>query len=468
MFVRLLQALVLAALAAAPLFAGGENQDPQPTEDRFFTVVLGDEERAEYEFIPAEKREEYRRIHWARLDPTPTTGINEREMEHQLRVVRAIRNNRDRFGLFVWDDRARAIIRFGEPASAREFIDEAGPVPREIWSYTDMALWFEDRGGDGSYEQGFAQGVPPEEAFRAVSLDVQRGREPAIVGARRWADLPEMNDRGRPVGEEIPFVFDVTCFKGAAGGTDVVVGMMAPNGELVFEGEGRERNARIRRRIALRDSTFEIVAGSEEELVHTVNGDRVETGWLVTADSFAMGPAGYQLVLRLDDRLSGGRNILMTDLVVPRFDGPSIRVSDLTPALRVSTSFREPGLYERRGHRIVPRPARIFAAGEKVYVYFEVYNVTADRDGRYYYGVTYHLEGTEGERDFRFSGEGVRDRGGPGNGRTFGSVGRGPDSSRSIVIDTGDLPPDEYTLQVEVTDQTSRVTDRAEASFVIR
>ncbi len=500
---RLLLTLALVTLlsiAAAPLFAGGENRDPRPTEDRFFAVVLGDVERAEYGFMPAEEREEYRRMHWARLDPTPTTGINEREMEHQLRVVRAIRNNRDRFGLFIWDDRARAIIRFGEPSSVRKFIDEGGPLPGEIWSYPDMVLWFEDRRGDDSYRQGFARrgtgapgigeeleiryldtearGIPPEKAefnsrkavekaFRAISLDANRGRELALRGAHRWADLPELNDRGLPAGKEIPFLFDVTCFKGAGGGTDVVVGLMAPNGEFAFEGEGRERSARIRRRMALRDSTFEIVAGSEEELVHTVNGDRVETGWLVTADSFAVEPAKYQLVLRLDGRLSGGRNILMTDLVVPRFDGPSIRVSDLAPALRVSTSFREPGLYERRGHRIVPRPARTFTAGEEMHVYFEVYNVTADRDGRYYYSVTYRLEGTEGERGFSIFGGGGRDRGGPGTGQTFSSVGRGPDSGCSIVIDTRDLPPDDYTLQVEVTDQTSRVTDHAEASFRI-
>ena len=122
--------LVLLASAAISLLlpfaarpARGVVNEPEPWEERFFTVLLGGEERDAYENLPEPERAEWRRIYWSVWDPTPTTETNEHEREHQDRVVRAIRDFRDEGDRFIWDDRAQAAIRFGFPERVDDFAD---------------------------------------------------------------------------------------------------------------------------------------------------------------------------------------------------------------------------------------------------------------------------------------------------------------------------------------------------------
>lgn len=326
--------ILLICAAAAPAFGGVETTEPLPGEDRFFTLVLAGAERVRYEALPEDQKERFRTVHWARLDPTPTTEINEIEMEHQRRVVAAIRRFRDMLGFFVWDDRSRAMIRFGEPDSINTSPDEA-PVATALWVYADFALWFEDRAGNGVYGQGLAP-------------------------------LP-------------------------AGGAEI---------------------------------RFDEVGGLP-------------------------GEARY------------------ADVDVPDYSGSYVRVSAPVTAAKISTSFRENGLYARRGFRIVPRPAGVFRRGEPAAFYFEVYHVTADRDGRYYEEVTIRVEGGPGAAwTARFEGS-ARGELAPGRAATFGSVGREPDSGKSVTLDTTGLPPGAYTLVIEARDLTAEATDSARAAFTV-
>ncbi|MFH1681033.1 MAG: GWxTD domain-containing protein, partial [Candidatus Eisenbacteria bacterium] len=134
------KALVLLVLlaGAARAFGEVEYREPNPSEERFFTVILTDEDRAAYESLPPEERAAWKRRYWASVDPTPTTDENQRETEHQRRVVETIRLFRDKEDRFVFDDRARSTIRFGTP-KRRELlvgevvIHEGLRTPREFW-----------------------------------------------------------------------------------------------------------------------------------------------------------------------------------------------------------------------------------------------------------------------------------------------------------------------------------------------
>lgn len=488
---------LLATLAAhLPLRAGVETDEPHPMEDRFFTIVLSDEDRAAYDFMPDEEKEAFRSAYWARLDPTPTTRINEREVEHQRRVIAAIRRFRDISGFFIWDDRTRAHIRFGEPVSRRPLRDD--PVPREVWHYPDMILWFEDLSLDGTYREGHVRPAPEnrdtgaepdtrrpdtegegrpadfskddsklavERAFQALSLDPRRGWELAAAGHERWEETPELNEYDHGEGEEIAFLFDASSLAGAGGKTDLLVGMLVANEALTFEGAGTGVSAKLRRRMALRDTAFAIAVQSEGLLDHRVAADRRDGGWLLTIDSFAVAPGPYQLVLRIDDLLSGGRGILITEMEVRDFREPTILVSDLVFASEISKSFRVKGLYERRGHKIVPRPARTYPPNDEVLVFFEIYHVSPGRGERHYCDVTYRLEGKKRGGFAGFFGGTDEGRFEEGESRAFSSIGRGPASARFITIDTNGLPPDEYRLTVEARDATTGEVARSEAVF---
>ena len=86
-----------------------------------------------------ELRREWLRRYWKLRDPTPTTNVNERQIEHQRRVAHA----RQRFPWKeepFWDERGRIYILFGQPDTviSEVFDIREGPgfVPaREDWLY---------------------------------------------------------------------------------------------------------------------------------------------------------------------------------------------------------------------------------------------------------------------------------------------------------------------------------------------
>ncbi|MFH1277502.1 MAG: GWxTD domain-containing protein [Candidatus Eisenbacteria bacterium] len=465
--------LVCSFAAAVPLRAGVETDEPRPMEDRFFTVVLSEEERAVYEFLPDEEKGAFRRARWARLDPTPTTEINEREREHQRRVVAAIRRFREISGFFVWDDRARALVRFGEPLSVSA-PDGGDGVLREIWFYGDFVFGFEARSGEGSYRQGIrispsgrtAEGEAGtreamDEAFRAEGLVPEEGRRLVGEGARLWDEVPERNGFAPETGRSVGFVHDYWAFPGADGKTDVLVALLVPDSASVRDGAP----VIFRRRAAIRDSVLAIVArGEDTALRGGVGGD--PAGGFVTVDTFSVAPGEYQLVLRLDEEGAGPREIRFTNIVVPDYGGPDIRVGGPVVAGKVTTSFRQKGLYERREHRIVPRPGGRFSRGETVHFYFEIGHVREDRDGRYYMEIDYRLEGPPGDWAASFGGtDGGKFE--PGRIEKFASVLRGPGGGRHIALETAGLPAGAYALVLEARDLTSDRTDRVSADFTI-
>ena len=52
-------------------------------------------------------------LFWRKIDPTPTTPVNERRLEHYRRVNYAIQNFSE--GRIPWDRRGDVYVRFGHP-----------------------------------------------------------------------------------------------------------------------------------------------------------------------------------------------------------------------------------------------------------------------------------------------------------------------------------------------------------------
>ena len=84
------------------------------------------------------------------------------------------------------------------------------------------------------------------------------------------------------------------------------------------------------------------------------------------------------------NRLGGWKD----EVRIPRFDKSTLAMSSLVLASSITPST-EAGLFIRNGLRIIPAPAKRFARQQPVYVYFEVYNLATDGEGKSSFQVEY-------------------------------------------------------------------------------
>ncbi|MBM3321273.1 MAG: GWxTD domain-containing protein [Candidatus Eisenbacteria bacterium] len=494
--------LLLFAACAVPARGQGESGEPHPREDRFFAVVLSDEERAAYEFLADDRKAAFRRKHWGRLDPTPASEENEREMEHQRRVVEAIDRFRDRSGRFVWDDRAKAWIRFGRPAGI-EFLRGAleGDTfvpPREAWRYDGALFWFEDRELSGAYRFGDGEGALPAtadtrrrvETGEGFAWDVMGEEDPAAARARAlaafsldstgvgirtreglewWERVPERNEHASPP-SELVLEPSVSVFGRPDSLSSVLIGVGIPAGPLgrAREVDSGRSSMRIEMRTALRDSTFSVAATGRKEIILDVAPGVEPPLRLVAVDSLVSEPGPYRLAIAVEDLAGGGGGVFEADIDVPDFTDGSMRMSDLLFAEKATTDFRQKGPVRRGDYRIDPRPDRAFRKGERVYVYFELHGVKPDRDGRFYTEIVFSLSSESGAPfSARFGGT-EKGRLSEGSAAEIGNVSRASSSVHAIAIETSGLSPGAYALVIEARDLSSGEQARGAGRFIMQ
>jgi GWxTD domain-containing protein len=490
-------------LALFLLFAGfgcAFAEEPHPSEDRFFTIILTDEDRAAYESLSEQERPEWRRRYWASVDPIPTTDENHREREHQQRITEAIRVFRDKHGQFVFDDRARAYIRFGKPTRRERLegevlLHEGIRAPHEFWLYGDMILWFEDRRLSGYFEEGLtrvASGIGAtdqylredtgwqvdeellfEESFdrflevRNIEVDPVLARRYTDRGRHRWREVPEINEYDFEEGKELRFIFDVSHLAGSAGRTVLLIGFLIPLKDVAFEMREGIESAVLQRQAVLYTQDYIPVDARSVNLAH-VRDPVSGSNWIATSDSFEADPGSYVLALRVIDPVSKNQGLFKTGVNVPSFEGDSIRISDLVFAGAVTAEGAREGTFARGEYRIVPRPIRIYGPEEDVTIYFEIYHIETGAGGRGLYEVEYTLFGTKAERFVSFFGGSSEGKLEQGIGQAFQTQSPGPTARRHIRLDTTSLPDDRYTLTIDVTDLANGSTDRASAQFVVK
>ena len=77
------------------------------------TLLLSAKEFETFRMIRGEEKRAFTNLFWRKIDPTPTTLVNERRLEHYRRVNYAIQNFSE--GRIPWDARGDVYIRFGHP-----------------------------------------------------------------------------------------------------------------------------------------------------------------------------------------------------------------------------------------------------------------------------------------------------------------------------------------------------------------
>jgi len=261
-----------------------------------------------------------------------------------------------------------------------------------------------------------------------------------------------------------PFHYYVTQFRSEKkGGTllDIYYGL--PTSELIFKQETpTSYKATVENGFALFDTLWNVKGRIRNRVVLNSKGRPDQRAGSIHVDKLSMLLRGGQraiLSVQAKDVNSGRVEAYQQKLEVAKFDSVTLAMSDLVLAGSIAKAdSTSEGKFVRNGLVILPMASRSFRRGQKIHVYFEVYNL-----GR---GKTYGETEYEVEHAIRQGGKFSR-------GTIIGTIGRflggstqsvgvtriikGLRSSefQDFTLDSSTMPSGAYTLIITVRDLKS-------------
>jgi hypothetical protein len=170
----------------------------------------------------------------------------------------------------------------------------------------------------------------------------------------------------------------------------------------------------------------------------------------------------YRLAVSAQSLTEGLQAAYRTNVARRDFDR-ELAVSDILFAQKIGP-VGDNSAFARGPLEVVPHPIRRYAVGTPVPVYFEVYNLGLDEDGRSNYKIEYRVLPHSGEKKGfaeRFSGEAAV------FASRFDGSGYNAHEPLHLVIKSENLKPGLYDFMVTVKDEYWQSIERRQATFRI-
>ena len=403
-----------------------------------------------------------REVFWLEQDPTPTTQVNERRVEHYRRVHFARSNFAE--GLEEWhgrgwDRRGDVYIRLGHPdhqswsdylvfetdekvakvknrlnmmaANALEEVSPSKhvhgqsrssygfgvesetselrgvptfPIPRrrsvmldgselgykwESWIYAEIGggieITFLDPTGSGFFD--FAP-IPPNSPNHALWSRMA----PETVVAQVVSHTPSIyvHDYG---GDPLDLYMYTANFRASDRETAMEAYMGVPMAALTPSGDS---HLMVDREVVVYDRSLRPVFRDSVRMAEAISGQAEKGTLMVDQVRAALSPGQYLLGTQVRDPVSRKVQVHKTYVAVSSFRGEALALSDLELAGQIVEVGEQAGKFQKGDLRVVPLPSKIFAKGQPVYLYYEIYNLSRDAFGQTSYRVEYRLKGVQG------------------------------------------------------------------------
>ena len=287
----------------------------------------------------------------------------------------------------------------------------------------------------------------PEQVFRALkskalSLYLPEDLTEPLTSHVATVDFRGSRDSSRvEIYLEVPVEEITPTEQGWAGERSVVV----------YDRTWREVHRSIDR------SPLQVLPGFDEEILDVM--------------AFNLQPGDYFMAVKVRDPKSKRTQVVRDSLHVESYVGERLRMSGIEMARRIEPATEE-GKFVKEGLEVIPMPSLTFKRNKDVFLYFEIYNLTRDAQGRTHYRIDYTLR---------------RLKGGIGNpilsglGRLIGrrkkedevttsheSRGEATQEIIHTALDLRKGKKGDHTLQVTVTDLNSGIGVSRQTSFVLR
>jgi GWxTD domain-containing protein len=472
--------------------------------DKDVTYIITEEERKAFKKLETDdERERFIEEFWRRRDPDPDTDENEYREEYYERIAYA--NEHYASGIPGWKtDRGRIYIMWGKPdevethpsgGSYQRSPEEGGgstsTYPFEKWFYrylpgvgSGIEIEFVDPTGSGEYriarnpdEKDALLNVPGAGLTMAEEMGLSdKSQRVANVGGignpnyLRESDSPfsrlqiladlsrppqiKFNDLASavntPVIEDNPLNFDVRVdfFRQSDERVITAFTVQTDNQNLVFQDSGGLQQAqlnifgKITHVSGRRAGIFEdpvITRATPEELTQAKERKSAYQ------KAVALSPGRYRVDVIVRDITSGATGVRHVGFEVPKYDTAKLSTSTLVLAAKLEGLGDQPavGMFMIGNVKVIPNVSGTFRRGAPVGIYMQIYNAGIDQTTlRPSVDVEYVLS-KDGKELIKQ----------PEDWR--GNSDSGQRLTLARLIDSRQLPPGEYSLEVRVRDRVS-------------
>jgi len=226
------------------------------------------------------------------------------------------------------------------------------------------------------------------------------------------------------------------------------------NTDLFYDSEGDKFFTILKGEVGIFDENFVLITHDSLQHYATVPTEtETKSGTFISQWDVALNPGKYNLFFRLENPNSKKRTTIRTEFELEPVPETGLYLSDIQLALDVHPS-EETGLFHKRGYFVKPKAGNKIQIGRQFFIYFEIYRLSLDVEGKSRYQIEYLLQ-----REKRIGGF----LGLFGSKLTTEQVYQekiqksGQDSTQAEYKDLvfSDLKKDEYQLKIIVTDLTS-------------
>lgn len=447
------------------------------------SMVLPPDERDAYRADP----ETYAAHYWSARDPRFLNPYNERRLEHYARLTTAdLLYRSGDLDLPGWStERGEVFVRYGQPSRDVIIEGEFGAVLEQfdervsdfnepdvigesnrfnVWDYGDLKFVFEDPNRNGE----FVLYSPPADLFGITSAGRVEDMDFVLRAQEAFRATPERYTFTVP-GRQVEIPARVTSFRGEGGRADVFVHFGVP----LAEGAGANGQT-----VQTNIQTGAFLVGGENDLLaerrKTVYGLRASQIvpyravrlWVAT-ETLNARPGAYDVAVEFETSDGAAAGVHREAVEVPDFEEAGLQLSDLLLAVQVEEGVEAgPGRLQRGDFAIQPSPWGVYAVGDPVAVFFEVYHLGTE-GGQ----ARYELEARLVPKD-RSRGIGrvfKRIFGGRQRGVSTGFPVEVPssDDRQYVLLDASGQAPGVYTLTVSVRDTVTGQRAERQADLLL-
>ncbi|MCP4550015.1 MAG: GWxTD domain-containing protein [bacterium] len=384
---------------------------------------------------------------WRVRDPDPTTKLNEYRVQHFERLAYA-RDIYESPAPPYYDDRGWAVLRYGMP----DQVIAAGPVigggyepPIEVWKIDDMLFAFQSFINNDVFSRC---GMPDGRTWIFHAL--AGNRRQALMMLENF-EIVEEQDRilseYEPDMGQLWVAASVDCYRAPReGGEDrtlLRIYYQLRDNELEMAdrlGVGGKESV-IKQAVALVDpESREYRAGDDSEKRFPRSKYDTKLVYLSGVLEQVVAAGEYDLTLHIEDAVSGKTGLYGRHLDVRSFPPDILALSDIS---LYNCNIPDEGGFDQETNPRIPHPMASYLSRMIPGFYFEIYGLQATALGKRKYSLSYSIR-QNGK--YIVSSYFVED--------TLDETVR-----TNLVIDTAQLGPGAYVMEITVTDLVARPWD---------
>ena len=336
----------------------------------------------------------------------------------------------------------------------------------ESWVYAryGLELFFVDQFGGGRFD------YPWGSLFTSPEWTVRQERfSPRQLAEELIAEAPEeyLYDIG---GDALEYAFDAVTFRAEGGATELDLSYSIPVWQFGDVSDGRGARTSLDHLVTLRDSTMspefshEFGFGPFDRPKRMMIESHVKVPVYTLPASVVAAPGRFTLAVQVRDEASQRIGVYRKPVILSDYSGDELLISDLKLATLIAPSGVQ-GPFVRKGLNITPNPGRLYIRENPVYVYYEVYNLTPDREKKTAYEILYEIQPADGSAPRGWSARGQRDM--QTVMMAFSGAGNSAEDREYTSLDTSGLPRGEYVLTVTLTDLNGGSSVSKSANFLV-